>query len=205
MQKGILKGVTKMKKLFLVGVVLIAMLGMASSGSVAQSNVNEYFTMGLMNDSLTVANSQIYDTSTTISPSGYSYIAAVVNIDWKAAGLGGAGYIYFEGSTTPTMSTYFPRVPDSQGYWVRLPFVTVSDSLEVVTSQAFSGAADVGLAAIISIMPNTAVKGVTTEARGSLEGAQMGNFLPFRRIRMVISDTNWTAKAVVTGYWVVRK
>jgi hypothetical protein len=194
-----------MKKLFLIGAALAALLALAFSDVIAQENI--YIPMGKMNDSLTVATSQIYDTSTTLAPSLYSYIAAVIKVDRLMAGSAGAGYFYFEGSYTPTKyPTAYAGSCDTSSYWIRIPFLSVTDSLEMKTSEVMSGYADISYAAILSIMPNSFVKGWASGGKvGAIEGAAMFNYLPFNRIRMIISDTNWNIKAKVYPYWVVRK
>ena len=195
-----------MKKLFLVSTVLAALLALAFSGVYGQETINTYLPMGGMNDSLTVANTQIYDTSTAINPSQYSYLAAVINVDRKLGGRAGAGYFYFEGCLTPSkLPSAYAASHDTTGYWIRIPFLSVTDSLEVKTSEVMSGYADISYAAILSVMPSTHMKSIGYAARGPIAGGAAVNWLPFKRVRMIISDTNWTAKAVITPYWVVRK
>lgn len=178
-----------MKKLLILAAVFA--LCFATSASAVQTL--QISAMGKLNDSLTVANTQLYDTSSALAPDGFDYIGAVVDFDLLAAGGGGAGYIYFEGCISDTSHT-----------WIRIPICDLSDSLEVKTQIAVSGTTDVSLGALISVWPSSYVKTIWSRAGAPVGGALI-NWLPYKKIRMVISDTNWTAKAKVKAYWVTRR
>lgn len=149
---------------------------------------------------LTTATSALTYYSQTINALEYDYIGASVRIDISSGGGSGAGIITFEGSS------------DTLGVWETIPFITTTDSLNIVSSLAPSSTADLYYNMILSVVPINLED--FDEARFYLSGTEeghmmttfhVGNIWPYEYMRMKVVDTNWNCAAHVDGFWLLKK
>lgn len=149
---------------------------------------------------LTTATSALTYYGRVINALEFDYIGASVRIDISSGGGSGAGIITFEGST------------DTLGVWETIPFITTTDSLNIVSSLAPSSTADLYYNMILSVVPINLED--FDEARFYLSGTEqssmlttfhVGNIWPYEYIRMKVVDTNWNCAGHVDGWWLLKE
>jgi len=170
----------------MLGALILGMVSYATAGTV----VRQMSTIS----AVTVATSAELDTTTAIACTDYSYIGAVIEIDWASGGSAGNGQIYFEG-----------RASDSD-VWNKLWIVDPVDSMEVKNQIDWGEAlgADKNVPAILTVVPS-AVKYAQATATDVLVGGAIINVLPYTEIRCIINDNDWNAVATFRGYWILRR
>jgi len=175
---------------FCVAVMLtVLILGMASFAT-AGTVVRQMSTIS----AVTVATSAELDTTTAIECMDYTYIGAVIEIDWASGGSSGNGQVYFEG-----------RASDSD-VWNKLWLIDPVDSMELKNEIDWGEAlaADKNVPAILTVIPS-AVKYAQATATDVLVGGTIVNALPYTEIRCIVNDNDWNAVATFRGYWILKK
>ncbi|HUX30610.1 MAG TPA: hypothetical protein VMV78_08285 [Thiobacillus sp.] len=169
----------------MLGALILGMVSYATAGTV----VRQMSTLA----AVTVATSAELDTTTAIGCTDYSYIGAVIEIDWASGGSAGNGQIYFEG-----------RASDSD-VWSRIWIIDPVDSMEVMNQIDWGEAlaADKNISAIITILPSGYWD--DDDATHNPIGGTLANVLPYTEIRCIVNDNDWNAVATFRGYWILRK
>jgi len=176
------------RKLCVAAMLGALILGMASYAT-AETVIRQMSTLA----AVTVATSAEIDTSTAITCTDYSFIGAVIEINWASGGSAGNGQVYFEG-----------RVSDS-AIWNKLWVIDPVDSMEVKNQIDWGEAlgADKNVPAILTVVPST-MKWTSTNSELVVGGAIV-NALPYKEIRCIVNDNDWNAVATFRGYWILRK
>ena len=123
----------------------------------------------------------------------YDYVAVQTFLDVTSGGGAGAGALYVQG-----------RISSGTNY-ENLWFINMSDSMEIVTSEAISSTADLTKTFLLSMQPSKSLKALAEAAEDTEDIFVLGNYLPYDEIRVMIIDTNWNAAVDVSGKWIFKK
>lgn len=159
---------------FLIGGVLTAPVDAASRKRIIP---------GSSITALIVGTDAVSDTSTAIDITDYSEIGITATITVTSGGSAGAGLYYIEGSIDGTV-------------WTKVPVIDMTDTGMVRTDMAFASTASLQVSGIV-------VSGYTIADDSAYDGFFMGNYLPYKVLRIVVVDTNWNAAATFTFDWIV--
>ena len=171
-----------MKRFMTIALALILIAGILSVGP---AEAKKRVIPGSTIADLLVATSAVLDTGLVFDVSGYDYVGLVCQIDSDTLGASGAGFFYIQGST-------------EAGVWEKVRFINLSDSCVVTDTVVLSGTGDIQKSVVLCL-PYDLKDG----ANATPDGVFIGNYLPYEKLRFIISDTNWNTRAEVDFYWIV--
>jgi len=185
-----------MKRFIFVALAVLIMGALVAPMSPAEGKDWKMIASGGL-DTMLVGTSAVLDTTPAISFQDKNFLVFQLDLTLASGGNAGAGFVYVEG-----------RVSD--GNWVKLPLVDLSDSCAVVYEAIFDGQATltkyviVGKALPLGLDTTDYIGGTFVAGKGEmLPGPPLwGDYLPFDKVRAITSDTNWNAVVTVSGSWI---
>jgi hypothetical protein len=169
-----------MRRIFAVALAAVLIACLAFSPAEAKKKT---ITGSAITD-LVVGTSSVSDTSTSIDITGYDYIGLTTQIVVASGGGAGAGLFYVEGSV-------------DAGVWTKVAVIDFADTNMIRTDIPFAGTASLQKSIVVSVL------GYTVADDDVFDGFWLGNYLPYDKLRVIVTDTNWNAAATFSYDWIV--